>query len=286
MIPYYTLQLPGPQVRKKINQPKSSSHHPDRQQTQGMITYENLWWNWSSYRAVIWLFVGSLSSGIIDLLWKEKDNLSLSPQSNLSLLYSLLPHRKLITIIPTSFQERIPQNSPSHQQAASLISPAFRCFSIQKCFIATGFWRRVTLILWWSVYGVQLFGWTQSSSKPLRYRGCTVFNIPLLQMAVGFGILSRTIEFSSPCQLLLRIHLSQIKCIGTNCLLTIIYFSQRKYFHLPTLYHTLNLHPYLDMHEYVPLRKILLIRSNLKQYVLHVITGNNSSITKIASSVT
>lgn len=39
---------------------------------------------------VPWVFVGYVSLGIVDLLWKENDNFSCSLLSDLDLLYSLL----------------------------------------------------------------------------------------------------------------------------------------------------------------------------------------------------
>lgn len=118
------------------------------------------------------LFAGSVSSGITGLLQKKNGNFSLSPLSDWSLLYPLPPHRKLISISPISVQVGIPQNSPLHQQAASLISSISRCFSIQKYFIAVGFLRQGVLIL--QVRGLSVVfrcDRVQSTCTPLRHHG-------------------------------------------------------------------------------------------------------------------
>lgn len=140
---------------------------------------------------------------------KENDNLSLSPISDLGLLYTLPSHRKLVSFSLISVQETIHKSSPPHQQAASLITSACRCFSFQTCFTEAGFWRQGSSR--WFVHGAQAFGWTQSSCKSLRHHGCTTSSISLLWMTVGVGRLPRVLELSLPHQLLPRILQSQVK---------------------------------------------------------------------------
>lgn len=187
------------------------------------VTSWKLWWTWGSYRAVMWVAVGSVSLGRVDLPWKENDNVSLSPLSDFTLPNSLSPQST-----PLLSKRRCPKIHFQTSRHSFSDTPTFRCFSIQKYVTAAGFLRQVHWSCSLSVHGVQIFGWPQSSSKPWRHHGYPTSNFPLLQKTVGIGILPRILELSLPCQLFPRI--LDYVYVNSNCHSRIIFFS-KKCFH-------------------------------------------------------